>query len=131
MTDWITDRQPTEADTDHNGEVILKCFADGRMDSVTGAIDALVDWRHVGAGVPWRHTARWQPLTGALLVPKSQPISLATAQNAKSVLTDRIRAALDNFTDTTGLSVAGVDVTKLYPGYGEAPCYLVDVEVKL
>lgn len=61
MTDWITDRQPTEADADRDGEVVLRRFADGRRDSTTGRYDALVDWRHIGPGVPWKHTSDWEP----------------------------------------------------------------------
>ena len=59
--DWITDRRPTEADGDENGEVLLRRFADGRKDSTTRSTDALIDWRHVGKGVPWQHTSIWQP----------------------------------------------------------------------
>lgn len=61
MSDWITDRQPTEADADRDGEVALRRFADGRRDSATGKHDALVDWRHIGPGVPWKHTWAWEP----------------------------------------------------------------------
>jgi len=57
---WITDRRPTEADGDENGEVVLRRFSDGRQDSTTGSFDALVDWRHIGEGVPWQHTGVWQ-----------------------------------------------------------------------
>lgn len=57
---WITYRRPTEADGNGDGEVVLRRFSDGRRDSTTGRFDALVDWRHIGEGVPWRHTGAWQ-----------------------------------------------------------------------
>lgn len=59
--DWITDRRPTEADGDEDGEVVLRRFADGRRDSTLGKREALVDWRHIGKGVPWKRTDIWQP----------------------------------------------------------------------
>ena len=58
--DWITDRRPTEADGDEDGEVLLRRFADYRRDSTTGSRDALVDWRHIGEGVPWKRTGTWE-----------------------------------------------------------------------
>ena len=67
---WITDRRPTEADGDGDGEVVLRRFSDGRRDSTTGSFDALVDWRHIGEGVPWQHTLVWQP---QVRVPAAEP----------------------------------------------------------
>lgn len=60
MTEWITDRQPTKEDEDRFGEVLMRRFPDGR-DSSSGLPDALVAAAHVGPGVPWRHTAIWEP----------------------------------------------------------------------
>lgn len=61
MTEWITDRQPTKADEDKDGEVLMLCFPDGR-NSCGGARDALVAAAHVGPGVPWMRTNIWRPL---------------------------------------------------------------------
>lgn len=58
--EWITDRQPTKADEDWNGEVLMQRFPDGRESSVYQR-DALVAAAHVGPGVPWKHTSIWQP----------------------------------------------------------------------
>jgi hypothetical protein len=54
MTEWITDRQPTEADGDCDGDVSCKQHPDQGGS-------ALIHWSHIGAGVPWRHTTYWQP----------------------------------------------------------------------
>jgi hypothetical protein len=50
---WITDRPPTEADGDENGEVRMRLRPDG--DSYH-----LVHWSYVG-GAPWQHTSSWKP----------------------------------------------------------------------
>ena len=54
MTEWITDHQPTEADADCDGDVMIRIHPD--HDSWT-----CIHWSHIGAGVPWRHTTYWQP----------------------------------------------------------------------
>lgn len=52
--EWITDRPPTEADGDKDGDV--------RMRLVPGSIACtLVHWSYVAAGAPWQHTAYWEP----------------------------------------------------------------------
>ena len=53
-TEWITDRRPTEADTVGDGHVRM-CISPGSEDWT------VVHWSYVGAGVPWRHPASWQP----------------------------------------------------------------------
>jgi hypothetical protein len=60
-TEWITDRQPTKADEDKDGEVVMQRFPDGRASSTDKKIDAIVSSAHVGAGVPWMHTDMWEP----------------------------------------------------------------------
>jgi hypothetical protein len=52
--EWITDRQPTAADGDMDGDVRML-----RGPSHRGY--ALIHWSYVGAGVPWQHTGLWQP----------------------------------------------------------------------
>jgi hypothetical protein len=52
--EWITDRRPTEADTIGDGYVRM-CVSPGSEDWT------LVHWSYVGAGIPWRHPADWQP----------------------------------------------------------------------
>jgi hypothetical protein len=66
--EWITERQPTEADADNDGEVIMLRRADGRGNGATRARDAFVDWRHVGPGVPWKHN-RLPSIQGLLDTP--------------------------------------------------------------
>lgn len=51
---WITDRPPTGADGDEDGEVIVR----RRPGKDFGA---LVHWSHVATGVPWRRSVFWQP----------------------------------------------------------------------
>lgn len=54
MTDWITDRQPTEAEGDTHGYVVVPRGPDLR--------DKLLQhWSYVGPGVPWHHCSGWQP----------------------------------------------------------------------
>ena len=52
--DWITDRRPTEADGDSDGDVLARYHPDD--DDY-----AYLHWSYVGAGVPWRHDSDWQP----------------------------------------------------------------------
>lgn len=54
MTEWITDRQPTEADGDGDGDVSCKRHPDGEGYQ-------FIHWSHIGPGVPWRRTNYWQP----------------------------------------------------------------------
>lgn len=60
MSEWITDRQPTQADEDGDGEVVMRRFPDGRK-STAGYPDALVAAAHVGPGIPWKHAGTWRP----------------------------------------------------------------------
>ena len=52
MVSWITDRPPTEADADANGEVL----AQG---------EGWIEWKHVTTGTHWRHTILWRSPDGA------------------------------------------------------------------
>ena len=54
MTDWITDRLPTEADADEHGEVL----AQGKTWS------GFVKWKRVTTGTHWRHTSLWRSPDG-------------------------------------------------------------------
>ena len=46
MTDWITDRLPTEADADKHGEVLVQ----GK---------GWIKWKHVTTGTHWHRTIMW------------------------------------------------------------------------
>ena len=72
--DWITDRRPTEADGDEDGNVVLRLVA--RVQWRPGSrFSQHVDWRHIGKGVPWKHTDIWQPPT----IPAPEPTKPALA----------------------------------------------------
>jgi hypothetical protein len=55
--EWITDRLPTEADGDMDGNVWM------RLSPLTimGIMGFSVHWSYVGSAAPWRHTSYWQP----------------------------------------------------------------------
>ena len=53
---WITDRRPTEADGDDDGDVLARYHPDA--DAI-----CYMHWSHVGEATPWRHWSRWQPPT--------------------------------------------------------------------
>ena len=54
--EWITDRLPTEADGDGDGDV--------RMMYGPGSDDyTFAHWSHVGHGAPWQRTSCWEPPT--------------------------------------------------------------------
>jgi len=48
---WITNRLPTRADGDEDGDVRLR----------RGQGFGLVHWSHLGPGAPWQHTSSWKP----------------------------------------------------------------------
>lgn len=52
MTDWITDRRPTEVDGDRDGDVRLRSSRNGE-DYV------YVPWEFVAEGAPWTHSPGW------------------------------------------------------------------------
>jgi hypothetical protein len=51
---WITDRLPTEADGDMDGDVQIR-----RAPGTD--LFRFLHWSYVGAGVPWQRTVFWQP----------------------------------------------------------------------
>lgn len=51
---WITDRRPTEADGDSDGDVLARYHPDSDGH-------CYLHWSHVGEATPWRHWSRWQP----------------------------------------------------------------------
>ena len=53
MSDWITDRSPTKADGDMDGDVLVQV----RPESVVGTC---LHWAYVSPGTPWRHTTFWK-----------------------------------------------------------------------
>ncbi len=54
--EWITDRPPTEADGDRDGDVLMR-RAPGSH------VIRLIHWTFVGAGTDWQRTSFWQPPT--------------------------------------------------------------------
>ena len=52
--EWITDRLPTEADGDMDGDVRRRHWSDPSEYD-------LAHWSHVGFGAPWQRTIYWKP----------------------------------------------------------------------
>ena len=52
--DWITDRRPTEADGDKDGDVLAR-------QSPNGDDYSYRHWSYVGEATPWKHFENWQP----------------------------------------------------------------------
>jgi hypothetical protein len=66
MEDWITDRAPTKADADSDGDVLMR-YSPSESDYV------YVHWSYVKNGNPWKHvTPRNHPVE-APSAPKPQP----------------------------------------------------------
>ena len=65
MTNWITDRPPTEADADWDGDVRIR-YSPGSW------ISKHVHWSYVGAGVPWLPPSKPAPEPLAT-APEPQP----------------------------------------------------------
>jgi hypothetical protein len=54
--EWITDRLPTEADGDMDGDVLMRrrpAFSEYNY----------AHWSHIGLGAPWQRTDYWEPPT--------------------------------------------------------------------
>jgi len=51
---WITDRQPTEADADDDGDVKIPTRPNSEAYQY-------MHWNRVGPGMPWQHTRYWTP----------------------------------------------------------------------
>lgn len=66
MTNWITDRQPTEADGDKDRLVVAR--HDGLKDGQT-----LAYWDDLNPGTHWRHTYRWTPPVEQPATPDFKP----------------------------------------------------------
>ena len=64
MSDWITDRLPTEADADRDGEVAVK-------QRPASASHPYFHWSSVKPGMAWRRTDYWVAPEPA--VPATQP----------------------------------------------------------
>ena len=92
---WITDRLPTAADADQDGEV---CIVTG--PGRNGDDDwAFVHWSYVGQRAPWKHTGDWQPPT-QLASSESERIAaleqrVAEEVRAQSVLTTALVKRLE------------------------------------
>jgi hypothetical protein len=55
--EWITDRPPTEADGDMDGDVRMKLAPNAGLEDW-----ACVHWGYAAAaGASWQHTAYWEP----------------------------------------------------------------------
>jgi hypothetical protein len=54
--EWITDRLPTEADGDRDGDVWIRHVSSSEHNF-------LAHWSHVGPGAPWQRTIYWKPPT--------------------------------------------------------------------
>jgi len=54
---WITDRLPTKADGDMDGDVRMS----SRPTCSIGHNFVLVHWSYVGPSAPWQHTSYWKP----------------------------------------------------------------------
>jgi hypothetical protein len=52
---WITDRLPTQADADEEGNV--------RMRGLPGSSHPPINWTFVRPGMDWHHTIYWKPPT--------------------------------------------------------------------
>ena len=53
---WITDRLPTEADGDRDGDVWMRHVSGPEHNF-------LAHWSHVGPDAPWQRTIYWKPPT--------------------------------------------------------------------
>ena len=54
MTDWITDRLPTKADGNSEGDVLVR-------EPTGKRTDLRLHWHNVMPGWPWRHSEDWSP----------------------------------------------------------------------
>ena len=52
--DWITDRRPTEADGDEDGDVLARYHPNDDDH-------CYLHWSFAGEATPWKHCADWQP----------------------------------------------------------------------
>jgi len=71
MSDWITDRPPTEADGDRDGDVWVRTRPDQE-------IGFYVHWSIVGIGTPWQRSHFWRP-PAPQIEPEPEPEPAAPA----------------------------------------------------
>ena len=83
---WITDRRPTEADGDDDGDVVLRagpCLSYGKA----------MHWRYVGLEAPWRHSNLWRPPAD----PHPKPTKPALALGQRWRRRDGVEVTVEKF----------------------------------
>jgi hypothetical protein len=86
--EWITDRLPTEADGDGDGDVRMVLRPNVSDDY------NFAHWSHIGLGVPWQHTRFWEPPTEPAT---TEPDRIAALEQRVAELAARI-AQIDDAT---------------------------------
>ena len=87
MADWITDRLPTEADADAEGEVSIRRGP---------ALRSYMHWSYVVPGQPW-----WSANAAARIVQPTPPPAPATTRVVTAVVVDGDRAIIAACNDGT------------------------------
>lgn len=64
---WITDRRPTRADGDEDGDVRVRYYSPNSQDY------SYLHWSYVGANVPWKHCKGCEPAAEPAVEPAAEP----------------------------------------------------------
>jgi hypothetical protein len=87
MSDWITERLPTKADGDFDGDVRL-ANAD-RSDYI------LVHWSYVATGAPWQRTSYWKPPAEPTPAKPTEPDRIAALEQRVAELEAQLRPSAE------------------------------------
>jgi hypothetical protein len=88
MSDWITDRPPTGADGDMDGDV--------RMRRAPGSDRTrLIHWSFVPPGVDWQRTSYWKPPAEPTPAKPTEPDRIAALEQRVAELEAQLRPSAE------------------------------------
>jgi hypothetical protein len=88
--EWITDRRPTAADGDQDGDVRMVPAPGADLDDYV-----LAHWSYVGDAAPWQHTSLRQPTADPDPVEPTEPDRIAALEQRVAELEAMVRPSAE------------------------------------